>query len=121
MTTLKSRAIAVALIATGVWATSTIAQTNPDQSKPPAAQAATTAAAVAKDMSDGEVRKIDKDRKKVTLKHGAIKNLDMPGMTMVFQVKDASLLDKLEVGNKVTFVAENLNGAIVVTALQAAK
>jgi Cu/Ag efflux protein CusF len=119
MSTLKFRLVATALMATGVWATSAIAQTTVDLSKPTAAT--TNAAIVAKDMSDGEVRKIDKDSKKVTLKHGAIKNLDMPGMTMVFQVKDASLLDKLEVGDKVKFVAENLNGAIVVTALQAAK
>ncbi len=118
MKTLKSRVIATALIATGVWTTSTIAQTSVDSTK---LTTAPTTAAAAKDMSDGEVRKIDKDNKKITLKHGAIKNLDMPGMTMVFQVKDASLLDRLEVGNKVKFVAENLNGAIVVTALQAAK
>lgn len=119
MTTPKSRAIATALIASGIWAASTIAQTSVDQSKPTAAQ--TPPAAAVKDMSDGEVRKIDKDNKKVTLKHGTIKSLDMPGMTMVFQVKDASLLDELEVGNKVKFNAENLNGAIVVTALQTAK
>mgnify|MGYP001003463767 CR=1 FL=1 len=119
MTTLKSRVIATTLIATGVWATSSIAQTSVDQSKPTAAQ--TTTSAVAKEMSDGEVRKIDKDSKKITLKHGAIKNLDMPGMTMVFQVKDASLLDKLEVGNRVKFNAENLGGSIVVTALQPTK
>ena len=119
MTTLKFHAIAAALIATGIWTTSSIAQTSVDQMKLSAAPAMTAAAA--KDMSDGEVRKIDKDSKKVTLKHGAIKNLDMPGMTMVFQVKDASLLDKLEVGSKVKFSAENVNGAIVVTALEAVK
>jgi Cu(I)/Ag(I) efflux system protein CusF len=42
----------------------------------------------AKDMAEAEVRRVDKDSKKVTLKHGPIKNLDMPGMTMVFQVRD---------------------------------
>ena len=46
-----------------------------------------------KDMAEAEVRKIDKDAKKITLKHGPIKNLDMPGMTMVFQVKDIALID----------------------------
>ena len=117
MTTLKSHAIAAALIATGIWNTSSIAQTSVDQIKLPAAQA--TTAVATKDMSDGEVRKIDKDSNKVTLKHGAIKNLDMPGMTMVFQVKDVSLLDKLKVGNKVKFSAENVNGAIVVTTVEA--
>ena len=49
-------------------------------------------------MTEGEVRKIDKEARKITLKHGDIKNLDMPGMTMVFQVKDAALLDKVKAG-----------------------
>ena len=45
------------------------------------------------EMTDGEVRNIDKETKKITLKHGEIKNLEMPGMTMVFQVKDPAMLD----------------------------
>ena len=72
-------------------------------------------------MTEGEVRRIDKETKKITLKHGDIKNLDMPGMTMVFQVKDAALLDKVKAGDKVTFTAEKADGAIVVTAIEAAK
>ena len=80
-------------------------------------------AAAAVDMADGEVRKIDKVNKKVTLKHGAIKNLDMPGMTMVFQVKDAALLDKLAQmtpGDKIMFTAEQQQGAFVVTGAEKA-
>ena len=76
---------------------------------------AASAPAIAKDMSEAEVRKVDKDTKKVTLKHGPIKNLDMPGMTMVFQVRDPALLDKLVVGEKIKFNAEQLQGAFVVT------
>ena len=72
-------------------------------------------------MTEGEVRKIDKEAKKITLKHGDIKNLDMPGMTMVFQVKEAALLDKVKAGDKVMFTAEKADGAIVVTAIEAAK
>ena len=72
-------------------------------------------------MTEGEVRKIDKEAKKITLRHGDIKNLDMPGMTMVFQVKDAALLDKVKAGDKVKFTAEKADGAIVVTAIEAAK
>ena len=119
MKILKSLALTTALIVTGTWITSATAQTSVDQIKAPTGQSDTRA--TTRDMSDGEIRKIDKDSKKVTLKHGAIKNLDMPGMTMVFQVKDASLLDKLEVGSKVKFSAENRDGAIVVTALVAVK
>ena len=52
---------------------------------------ATLAQTAVKDMTEAEVRKVDLDAKKITLKHGPIKNLDMPGMTMVFQVKDAAI------------------------------
>ena len=72
-------------------------------------------------MTEGEVRKIDKETKKITLKHGEIKNLDMPGMTMVYQVKDAALLDKVKAGDKVNFTAEKADGGIVVTAIEAVK
>ncbi len=72
-------------------------------------------------MTEGEVRKIDKDARKITLKHGDIKNLDMPGMTMVFQVRDLALLDKVKVGDKVRFMAEKADGTIVVTAIDLAK
>ena len=78
-------------------------------------------AAAAVDMADGEVRKIDKENKKITLKHGVIKNLDMPGMTMVFQVKDAAMLDSLKTGDKIKFKAEQAGSAIVVTEIQPAK
>ena len=72
-------------------------------------------------MTDGEVRKIDKENKKITLKHGEIKNLEMPGMTMVFQVKDAAMLDMVKAGDKVMFKAEKANGALVVTEIQTVK
>ena len=73
------------------------------------------------DVTEAEVRKVDLDNKKITLKHGDIKNLNMPGMTMVFQVKDSAMLDKVKAGDKVRFKAEKSNGAIVVTELQPAK
>lgn len=72
-------------------------------------------------MTDGEVRKVDKETKKITLKHGEIKNLDMPAMTMVFKVQNAALLDKVQVGDKVRFTVEKGEGGYVVTSLEAAK
>lgn len=69
-------------------------------------------------MTDGEVRKVDRDAKKITLRHGEIKNLEMPGMTMLFQVKDPALLDKVAPGDKVRFRAEKAGGAIVVTEIE---
>jgi Cu(I)/Ag(I) efflux system periplasmic protein CusF len=72
-------------------------------------------------MADGEIRKVDMDNKKITIKHGEIKNLDMPGMTMVFQVKDPAMLTTVKTGDKVRFKAEKSGGAIVVTEIQPAK
>lgn len=71
--------------------------------------------------SDGEVRKVDKEQGKVTLKHGPIANLDMPGMTMVFKVADPRMLDNLKPGDKVRFAASNKDGALTVTAIEAEK
>ena len=83
--------------------------------------AAPAPASASADMADGEVRKVDKENKKITLRHGVIKSLDMPGMTMVFQVKDAAMLDNLKAGDKVKFRAEQAGSAIIVTDIQAAK
>jgi Cu(I)/Ag(I) efflux system protein CusF len=76
--------------------------------------------AAAADLSDGEVRKIDKDSGKLTIKHGPLKRLDMPGMTMVFGVSDAAWLDQLSVGQKLRFQAEKIDGKFVVTQIEVA-
>ncbi|WP_374667490.1 copper-binding protein [Ramlibacter sp.] len=70
------------------------------------------------DRAEAEVRKVDKSAGKITLKHGEIKNLDMPPMTMVFEVKDRAWLDKVKAGDKVTFTAAKEGGQYVVTSLQ---
>ena len=79
------------------------------------------AAGAATDMTDGEIRKVDKENGKLTIKHAEIKNLDMPGMTMVFQVKDKAMLDKVQAGDKVKFKAANESGKFTVTELEAVK
>ena len=79
------------------------------------------AASASAPSAEGEVRKIDKAAAKVTLRHGPIANLEMPGMTMVFRVADASLLDQLTVGDKVRFSAERLNGVITLTGVEVVK
>lgn len=71
--------------------------------------------------TEAEVRKVDKDAGKITLKHGEIKNLDMPPMSMVFQVKDKALLDKVKAGDKVSFTADKINGAFTVMSIEPAK
>ena len=79
------------------------------------------AMALAAEMTDGEVRKVSKDTNKITLRHGEIKSLDMPPMTMVFQVRDPAMLDKVKAGDKVRFAAEKgPDGTIVVTDIQGA-
>ncbi len=82
------------------------------------AAAAATHAQTPAPMADGEVRKVDLAQAKVTLKHGPIPNLDMPGMTMVFKVSDPKLLDGLKAGDKVRFAASSLNGSVTVTAIE---
>ena len=82
----------------------------------PSAQA--SAPAAISDMTDAEVRKVDREAGKVTLKHADIKSLDMPAMTMVFQVRDKAMLDKLQPGTRVQFKAANEGGKFVVTELK---
>jgi Cu/Ag efflux protein CusF len=79
-----------------------------------------SAAAPSAEMADGEVRKVDKGAKKLTIKHGEIKSLDMPPMTMVFQVKDGALLNALKAGDKIRFMAEKTPSGYAVTEVRLA-
>jgi Cu(I)/Ag(I) efflux system protein CusF len=78
---------------------------------------ALAALAVQAQSNDGEVRKIEKAQGRVTLKHGELKALDMPPMTMVFRVKDPKMLDGLAVGDRVRFDAAKVDGNYTVTAI----
>lgn len=71
---------------------------------------ANTGWAQALERTDGVVRKVDKDAKKITIRHGEIKSLGMPPMTMVFQVNDAALLDPIKPGDTIQFRAEKSSG-----------
>ena len=72
-------------------------------------------------MTDGEIRKVDPATRKITIKHGEIRNLNMPAMTMVFQVKDSAMLEKVNAGDKVRFRADNVNGAFTVMEIEVIK
>jgi Cu(I)/Ag(I) efflux system protein CusF len=76
---------------------------------------------LAQALADGEVRKVDKEAKKITLKHGPIKALDMPAMTMVFQVKDPAMLNQVKPGDKVKFEAQKQPQGYVVTRIEQVK
>lgn len=71
-------------------------------------------------MAEGVVRKLDVDNRKITIKHGEIKNLDMPGMTMVFRLQEKINIDSLKSGDKVLFHVEKLDGGYTITELQLA-
>lgn len=87
------------------------------------AQATGTAnsASSTSEMAEGEVRKVDKENQKLTIKHGPLKNLDMPGMTMVFQVQESAMLDEVQAGDKIRFIAEKLDGKFTVTKLESGR
>ena len=101
--------------ATVLAAATTTAQANVAATMPGA-----DAKAVALPQSDGEIKKVDKEAGKITVKHGPLVNLDMPAMTMVFKVKDPGMLEQVKTGDKVKFTVEKINGAFTITALQAA-
>lgn len=89
----------------------------------PLARAAQTPAPSEAQMStltEGEVRKIDLSANKITIKHGPIVHMDMPGMTMIFAAKDPAMLEKVKVGDKIRFLVTQENGKMVVTEIQSA-
>ena len=81
----------------------------------------TTLAQAGAAMTDAEVRKVDKDQGKITLKHREIKNLDMPPMTMVFRIKDPAMLGKVKEGDKIRFSADKVGGQYTVTGIETKK
>lgn len=69
-------------------------------------------------MTEGEVRKVDRDQGKVTLKHGEIGDLGMPGMIMVFRARDKAMLGSLKEGDKVRFAADMVDNQLMVTRIE---
>ncbi len=109
-------AVTAALLA-AVGATTAQTQGTVAASSQPAAAASASSAP----MVDGEIRKIDKEAAKLTLRHGPLENLGMPSMTMVFRAADPKMLDGLKEGDKVKFTADRVNGAFTVTTLEVVK
>ncbi len=67
--------------------------------------------------AEAEVRRVDTAANKISLKHGEIKNLDMPPMSMVFRAKDPKVIEGLAVGDKIRFTAEKINGQYTLTSV----
>jgi len=110
---LSAAVILATALSAPVWAQDKMKMEGHDMSG-----SAVPAASTAAQMSEGEVRKIDKDAQKITIKHGPISNLDMPPITMVFRVKDPALLDKVKAGDRIRFAADRINGAYTVTQIE---
>jgi hypothetical protein len=111
-------ALKLALIASAMTAPALAQQNAADHSSHASNQAAPATASA---MSDGEIRKVDRDAQKITIRHGPIASLGMPPMTMVFQVKDPALLDRAKTGDKIKFTAEQSGGAYIVTGIDPVK
>lgn len=79
---------------------------------------ATAAAPAAAEWTEGEVRRVDKPQGRLTLRHGPLPQLGMPGMTMVFRVAEPSMLDRVGGGDRVRFQAQRVNGVVTVTRLE---
>lgn len=69
-------------------------------------------------MSHGAIKKVDPAAGKLTIKHGPLDNLGMGAMTMVFKVKDPAMLTQVKAGDKIDFVADEVNGALTVVTLR---
>jgi Cu/Ag efflux protein CusF len=82
---------------------------------------ATSSGEPATALTHGEIRKVDRDAAKLTIRHEPLANLDMPAMTMVFRVTDPKMLDAVKQGDKVEFRAEKVGGQFTVTKLEPAK
>ena len=114
----------------GVWAQSSPSSATPSApasvpasvpaSAPASAPASVPGPAAASALSEAEVRRIDAANNRITQRHGPIPNLEMPPMTMQFQVRDAALLQGLQEGSRIRFAAERINGQYTVTVVQPA-
>lgn len=69
-------------------------------------------------LVDGEVRKVDIAQQKITLRHAEIPNIEMSPMTMVFRVKEPTLLTQVQAGDKVRFTADKVDGALTVITIE---
>ncbi len=74
--------------------------------------------ALAIDYTKGVVKKVDLKQKKVTVIHEELINLDMPAMTMVFRAADETMLQTLQEGQNIEFVAERVKGKLTIVELK---
>ncbi|MBU9465573.1 copper-binding protein [Burkholderia multivorans] len=68
-------------------------------------------------LTDAEVTRLDAGRGMVTLKHGALRNVGMPPMTMAFKAADPAMLGGVHVGDHVKVRVERVNGRLTIVKL----
>ena len=107
-----------AALCTPAWAQTKPADHSGHHPATGAAAAASAPTSASSELAEAQVRNINKPQRKITLKHGEIKSLDMPPMTMVFNVRQAAMLERVQIGDTVRFSAEKIDGAYVVTAME---
>ena len=118
MTMTRSHLLVLAVAVASAASLPALAQHKHGDHPAPAAAATLPGA----ELVAGEVRKIDVAMKKITLKHGEIRSIGMPPMTMVYELKDVALAKDVKVGDAVQFRAvPATGGAYVVTDLRRAK
>mgnify|MGYP000031047233 FL=1 len=116
----KHHLLALALVIPTLFSPLSVSAQN-DEYTPPAevkAESTDTTMAIDDRYTQGEIRKVDIAQGKLTVKHGDIKNLGMPGMTMVFRVKDPAMVKTVKAGDAVQFVVELEKGMMVITELK---
>ena len=109
----KSILIAVLYLGTGL-----AFQAGAQDSHQHAAAKAAAPPAASAELIDGEVRRVDKVKGELTLKHGPMPKFKMPAMTMAYRVKDKSMLDQLKPGDKIKFDADDVGGHFTVLRLE---
>ncbi|WP_231906942.1 copper-binding protein [Cupriavidus sp. D384] len=107
----KAAVAHMALMALMAGASPALMAATPEASGP-----ATTAQAPLPEV-EGEIRKVDAEAGKLTIRHGPIGNLEMGAMTMIFRVKDPAMLTQVQAGDKVRFTVDRIDGLLTVTSL----
>jgi len=113
-------ATAAAALATGAFAVPALAAGDMSGMEMSGMKMSGGAAESGSALTDAEVKKVDAASGKITLKHGALQNVDMPSMTMAFKAKDAAMLAEVHAGDKVRVRVERVNGTLTIVRLEKA-
>ena len=122
MTAIHRTLSSIAILGMLAWGSGhALAQASADPSALHGTAAAAVGADGSQELSEGEVTRWDARSGKITLRHGELKNLGMPPMTMVFTLRDPAQAGPIKVGDKLRFRAEQVNGAFIVTRVEPAR